>query len=350
MKRLTSTLIMAAIGLVLVFGTACSSELQTSATPPAGTPTITTARFALSAEAAQQYAEEFITNTSTFQFDGIPGSLKMIKAEDGNNPAYLSTVYTIEYQTQHPGHGDRKDQVLAQVITTHTAAILINRDQPTVAGAVVSAVCDNTWDLLNDKSLVTTVSGLVTGGGDTTPSGGPLDAPRIFTYEILKDDGTSVNVSYTAYPPSPAGDAARKRIMLFFRAGSIQVGDFLNAQGTFDQATNTVTVANDGDYIFTTISDANAQKLAMDFMQNQNTTFAFDGIPGSLKFVSTGPGWTDSFRSTGLHFYLSNSTPGSRRSERQMLARSSRTIQRWCWWISRRVKSHPRSVTEPGTC
>jgi hypothetical protein len=320
MRRLISTLIMAAIGLILVFGTACSGGQQTSTTPPAGTPTITTARFALSDEAAQQYSEEFITNTSTFKFDGIPGSLKIIKAEDGNNPAYLSTVYTIEYQTQHPGHGDRKDQFLAQVVTTHTTVILINRDQPTVAKAVVSAVCDNTWDLLTDKSLVTTVSGVVTGGGDTTPAGGPLDAPRTFTYEILKDDGTSVSVSYTAYPPSPAGDAARKQIVLSFRGGSIQAGDYLSAHGTYDQVSNTVIVENPGDYIFTTVTDAGAQSLATDFMQNENTTFAFDGIPGSLKLVATGPGWTSSFRSTAFTFTYQTQHPGHGDRTGQMLA------------------------------
>lgn len=95
-----------------------------------------------------------------------------------------------------------------------------------------------------------TVTGIVIGGGDTTPQG-LMDAPRKFVYEVERKDETRVNVSYTAYPPSPAGDIANKKITLEFYNGTIQPGDYIEAHGTYDKDSNTIIVANQGDYIRT---------------------------------------------------------------------------------------------------
>ena len=93
-----------------------------------------------------------------------------------------------------------------------------------------------------------TVSGFVLGGGDTTPSG-LSDAPRTFIYEVQQEDGSIVQVSYTAYPPSPVGD--QQVITLNFFAGSIRAGDYLIARGTYEASTSTLTVIGEGDYIET---------------------------------------------------------------------------------------------------
>jgi hypothetical protein len=98
--------------------------------------------------------------------------------------------------------------------------------------------------------MVRVVSGYVVGGGDTTP-GGLADAPRKFVYQVQQDDGSVVNVAYTAYPPGPTGDQARKKIRLDFHAGTIRTGDYLEARGRYDEDTNTVVVADEGDYIET---------------------------------------------------------------------------------------------------
>lgn len=95
-----------------------------------------------------------------------------------------------------------------------------------------------------------TIAGYVTGGGDTTPAG-LADAPRRFVYQVETEDRGVVNVSYIAYPPSPAGDRARAKIALNFHAGTVRVGDYLEARGTLDPATNTLVVAESGDYITT---------------------------------------------------------------------------------------------------
>lgn len=96
----------------------------------------------------------------------------------------------------------------------------------------------------------TTVSGFVTGGGDTTPPG-LLDAPRTFVFTVARDDGSPVNVTYTAYPPSPAGDQAGAQIRLSFHAGTVQIGDYLVARGRYDPGANTLVVAEAGDFIET---------------------------------------------------------------------------------------------------
>jgi len=94
------------------------------------------------------------------------------------------------------------------------------------------------------------VVGYVIGGGDTTPEG-LLDAPRTFVYEVQRDDRSLVHVTYTAYPPSPFGDTQRNKIRLNFHAGTVLIGDYLEARGTYDKSTSTLTVAEEGDYIAT---------------------------------------------------------------------------------------------------
>jgi hypothetical protein len=91
------------------------------------------------------------------------------------------------------------------------------------------------------------VSGLVVSGGDTTPQG-LADTPRTFTYLIKRDDRTTVNLSYTSFPPS-ANDQAR--IRLDFHAGTITPNDYAKACGRYEQTENMIVVAQPGDYIET---------------------------------------------------------------------------------------------------
>jgi len=94
------------------------------------------------------------------------------------------------------------------------------------------------------------ISGRVTGGGDTTPKG-LLDAPRKFVYQIEKDDGSTVNLAYTAYPPSPFGDRQLPKVKFMLHAGSILSGDYIKANGSYDARTNTLSVSQAGDFIET---------------------------------------------------------------------------------------------------
>jgi hypothetical protein len=85
---------------------------------------------------------------------------------------------------------------------------------------------------------------------DLTPTG-LVDAPRKFVCTVKTDVGSIVKVSYTAFPPSPAGDEMRKKIRLNFHAGHILKGDYIQAAGELDPATNTLVVFDEGHYIDT---------------------------------------------------------------------------------------------------
>jgi len=231
------------LGLFLILalaltGAGCGATLTSTPTQP--TPTEVPYK---------DLVENFIKNSATYTFDGIEGSLKLVNtlgSIEGNQPTPIQEwEFTVEYQTGHPGHGDRKGQVLAQVITNHIAIVKVK------GGQIESATCDQVWDMIQEKSSPTSLRGTVISGGDTTASDGPTDAPRKFTYQVQKADGTMINVAYTAYPPSPVGEVARANIILDFSGGSISSGDIIEARGTLDKETNTLSVADQGDYIRT---------------------------------------------------------------------------------------------------
>ncbi len=192
---------------------------------------------------------DFIKNTATFKFDGIPGSISFTRTEESPISAYRSWQYNVTFQTAHPGHGDRSGEILAQVITEHRAVVYYNLDEQKIG----AAICDGEWDLMYDKELPKYIRGYVVNGGDTAQPDGPQDVPHTFVYQVKQDNGDIINVSYKAYPPSPAGDEAAAKITLDFYAGTIQTGDRLEASGRYDAAANTIVVEEEGNYIRTSV-------------------------------------------------------------------------------------------------
>jgi uncharacterized protein YceK len=98
------------------------------------------------------------------------------------------------------------------------------------------------------KSGVQKIGGVVLGGGDQTPEG-LMDAPRTFLYQVRLDSGEEINVTYTSYPPTPAGE--KSAITLTFFEGVINPGNYLIANGTYDSKSKTLTIAKEGDSIET---------------------------------------------------------------------------------------------------
>ncbi len=96
-----------------------------------------------SEEHSRQVAEEFVKMEATFRFDGIPETFKLSSTTSVAN----GWKYTIEFDSQHPGYGNRTGQVLAQVITHHIAAVNVSE------GRVVSAIMDNKWDMVKQQEL-----------------------------------------------------------------------------------------------------------------------------------------------------------------------------------------------------
>lgn len=140
-SKSTLSLILATLLLATLMLAACTKDITTT---PSNTST-----------AIQVYdqidIEDWIKNSSTFKFDGISGSIKIpsiVSTVEGNQPVSTGEwEFTVEYKTSHPGHGDRTSQVLTQVITNHTAIIKIEN------GVIISAVCDDIWDMQADKNL-----------------------------------------------------------------------------------------------------------------------------------------------------------------------------------------------------
>jgi hypothetical protein len=222
----------------------------TSTLPIIVTPTATVPASIVDFAAVDKLVIDFVKNSTTFKFDGIANSLSLVRSEASPISSWRALEYTMKYQTAHPGHGDRSRLMLAQVITEHVARIYYDQDQ----NIIRMAGCDATWDLLKDKELPKSISGIVVSGGDTAQPDGPLDVPHTFIYQVRQDDGTIINVSYKGYPPSPAGDAARAKIFLEFHAGTILIGDKIYATGMLDKSTNTIVIGEEGGYIRTEIA------------------------------------------------------------------------------------------------
>jgi hypothetical protein len=93
---------------------------------------------------SKQIAEDFVQNEATFVFDGMEETLELTdtaKVENG-------WQFTYKFDSAQAGYGDRTGQMLAQVITPHTAVITV------ISGKVTAAVMDGYWDMKTQKALV----------------------------------------------------------------------------------------------------------------------------------------------------------------------------------------------------
>ena len=99
-------------------------------------------------EESQGVARGFLQGSSTFCFDGIEDSVKLISTSAGKEPGSWELEY--EFQCRYAGYGDRAGQMLAQVITTHRAQVVIRE------GKVTHAILDDRWDMLSQNLVPVT--------------------------------------------------------------------------------------------------------------------------------------------------------------------------------------------------
>jgi hypothetical protein len=97
----------------------------------------------MSQEESRQAAEEFVKQEATFRFDGEPGTLKVT----GTTSIAEGWKYTIEFDSNHAGYGNRTGQLLAEVITHHNAEIKVQN------GVVKSAIMDVVWDMIKSRMI-----------------------------------------------------------------------------------------------------------------------------------------------------------------------------------------------------
>lgn len=84
-------------------------------------------------------------NSPTFEFDGIEDTLKLVATNQAACPYCWGFVF--EFQCRHAGYGDRTGQMLAEVITLHTAEIIVEQ------GNAVSAIMDEQWNMMEHKMI-----------------------------------------------------------------------------------------------------------------------------------------------------------------------------------------------------
>jgi len=95
---------------------------------------------AVSQQDSCSVAEDFVRNSPTFRYDGIEETLVLTAVNTLRCPYCWEFVF--EFDSRHSGYGDRTGQILAPVITRHTAKVVV------VEGEVTYGVLDGQWDML----------------------------------------------------------------------------------------------------------------------------------------------------------------------------------------------------------
>jgi hypothetical protein len=114
---------------------ACSSSEASQTTGPEG----------ISQEESQEIARQYVINEPTFVFDGMGETLALVNTTTLKCPYCWEFAYQLD--CRQSGYGNRTGLMVAQVITPHTARIVVQE------GKVTSAVMDGSWDMMGQKTI-----------------------------------------------------------------------------------------------------------------------------------------------------------------------------------------------------
>jgi hypothetical protein len=114
---------------------ACSSSEAGQITGPEG----------ISQEESREIARQYVINEPTFVFDGMVETLALVSTTTLKCPYCWQFVY--QFDCRQAGYGNRMGLMLAQVITPHTATMVVQE------GKVTSAVMDGSWDMMGQKPI-----------------------------------------------------------------------------------------------------------------------------------------------------------------------------------------------------
>lgn len=98
---------------------------------------------------AKTVAEDFVTNSPTYKFDGF--DLKLESSQAGQCPGCFDFVFS--FSSRQGGYGDRTGQMLIQVITPHRIIVRTAKDPKTGEIKVASAITDAKYDELGQHLL-----------------------------------------------------------------------------------------------------------------------------------------------------------------------------------------------------
>jgi hypothetical protein len=114
---------------------ACSSSGASQTTGPGG----------ISQEESQEIALQYVINEPTFVFDGMGETLALVISTTLKCPYCWEFAY--QFDCRQSGYGNRTGLMVAQVITSHAARIVVQE------GKVTSAVMDGSWDMMGQKLI-----------------------------------------------------------------------------------------------------------------------------------------------------------------------------------------------------
>jgi hypothetical protein len=135
-RYLLSVLGLIAIASVFV-ASACSSSEASQNTGSLG----------ISQEGSQEIARQYVISAPTFALDGMMETLALANTTTLRCSYCWEFVY--QFDCRQAGYGNRTGLHLAQVITPHTARVVVQE------GAVTSAVMDGKWDMMKQKLIET---------------------------------------------------------------------------------------------------------------------------------------------------------------------------------------------------
>ncbi|MEW6528466.1 MAG: hypothetical protein AB1391_01110 [Candidatus Micrarchaeota archaeon] len=98
-------------------------------------------------EQSRELARQFVLQDETYMFDGVQNSLEFEKY--GTMTCINCWIFVFKFNCGHSGYGNRNGQILAQVITPHTAYISVSN------GKIISAILDKKWDMITERTTQT---------------------------------------------------------------------------------------------------------------------------------------------------------------------------------------------------
>lgn len=94
-------------------------------------------------EESLEIARKFVSKSPTYTYDGE--GLRHTETQKGGCDSCW--VFTFTFTSRSAGYGDRTGQMVAQVITPHTAGVTVEY------GKVTRAVLDEQWDMIDQEMV-----------------------------------------------------------------------------------------------------------------------------------------------------------------------------------------------------
>jgi len=282
-KRQYYTLV-AGLGLVALGALAlagCSPAATVTQTVTAtATVTATVSLEEIQRAAAQQAADALVRNEATFVFDGIEDTLQLAETRRFDVAGYYLWEFVYTFDSRHAGYGDRTGQALAQVITPHEVVVNVEK------GEVKSAMMDGKWNMLTQQREYS------------------QEETQAAAEAFVKSEGTyafdGMPETFVVRKVSTTGEEARWLVVIEFSSAHGGYGDRTGQIVTeaitphsvqlFVERAVVVEAVMDGRWDMLAsglvVSEDLSRQTAEDWVR-QEATYAFDGIPETLKLEST---------------------------------------------------------------